>query len=71
VVALKEISDFPLAQFGIAKFPSGCGPAQNELSALLRAVLRTLVSEEQLLQTMFFINGRSSYVEVVSTPYIF
>ena len=43
VVALKEIGDLPLAQFGVTELARRGRAAQNELSSLLRAWLRALV----------------------------
>ncbi len=49
MVALKEVSDFALAEFGITKFSGGGRTAQNKLGTLLTADLRTLVRKDQLL----------------------
>ena len=72
VVALEEVGDSPLAEFGVTQLAGGGRPAKHELSALFRAVLRTLIRIEQLLDTISgFRDIKGTYVEAVSTPYIF
>ena len=51
VIALKEVGDFPLAEFRLAQLSRGCGTAKHEVSTLLRAVRSTLVREDQLFET--------------------
>jgi hypothetical protein len=43
MVALKEVSDFALAQFGLSELSRGSGTAQNEVSTLFGAIRGTLV----------------------------
>ena len=51
MVALKEVCDFALAQFGLSKFSSRSGTAQNEVSTLFGAIRGALVREDQLLKS--------------------
>jgi hypothetical protein len=51
VVALEEVSNLPLAQFGVTQLPSGRRAAQNELSPLFRAGSGSLVGVYELLET--------------------
>ena len=49
MVALEEVGDLALAQFGVTKLARGGCAAQHKLSALLRACLRALIRIDQLL----------------------
>ena len=71
VVALEEVSDFTLAEFGVTELTGGGSTAQNEICTFLRAIGGTLVWEDQLLQSILSIIHKVYYVEAVSSPCIF
>ena len=56
MVALEEVGDFTLAEFGVTELTGGGRTAQNEICTFLRAKSGALVGEEQLLQTKISIN---------------
>jgi hypothetical protein len=43
VVALEEVSDLALAEFGVTEFTGRGGTAQNEICTFLRAIRGALV----------------------------
>jgi hypothetical protein len=43
MVALEEVSDFTLAEFGVTELTGGGSTAQNEICTFLRAIGGTLV----------------------------
>ena len=43
MVALKEVSNFSLAEFGVTEFTGRGGTAQNEIGTFLRAIRGALV----------------------------
>ena len=71
MVALEEVSDFTLAEFGVTELTRGGSTAQNEICTFLRAIGGTLVWEDQLLQSILSIIHKVYYVEAVSSPCIF
>lgn len=71
MVALEEVSDFTLAEFGVTELTGGGSTAQNEICTFLRAIGGTLVWEDQLLQSILSIIHKVYYVEAVSSPCIF
>ena len=56
MVALEEVSDFTLAEFGVTELTGRGSTAQNEICTFLRAIGGTLVWEDQLLQSIISIN---------------
>jgi len=52
VVALKEVGDFALAEFGVAEFASRGGTAEHEFTTLSRTVRGALVGVDQLLNSI-------------------
>ena len=71
MVALEEVSDFTLAEFGVTELTGRGSTAQNEICTFLRAIGGTLVWEDQLLQSILSIIHKLYYVEAVSSPCIF
>ena len=71
VVALEEVGDFTLAEFGVSELAGGGGTAKIEICTFLRAKGGALVREDQLLQSIGTINHKFYYVEAVSSPCIF
>ena len=71
MVALEEVSDFTLAEFGVTELTGGGSTAQNEICTFLRALGGTFVWEDQLLQSILSIIHKLYYVEAVSSPCIF
>jgi hypothetical protein len=43
MVALKEVSNFSLAEFGVTEFTGGSSTAQNKICTFLRAIRGALV----------------------------
>ena len=56
MVALEEVGDFTLAEFGVTELTGGGRTAQNEICTFLRAIGGALVGEDQLLQSIVSIN---------------
>ena len=79
MIALKEVGNLALAQFWVSEFTCRCGTAQHEVTTLLDAVRCTLISVDQLLDSIvetkhFRVSSLDmgiTYVEAVSTPCIF
>ena len=75
VVALKEVGDFALAEFGVAEFASRGGTAEHEFTTLSRTVRGALVGVDQLLNSKqsieLLVHESNTYVDAVSIPCIF
>jgi hypothetical protein len=75
VVALKEVGDFALTEFGIAELSSGGGTAEHKFTTLSRTVRGALVGIDQLLNSIqtieLLVHESNTYVEAVSSPCIF
>ena len=50
MVALQEVGDLTLAEFGVSQLAGGCGSAQSELGAFFSTCLCTLISKDELFE---------------------
>ena len=55
VVALKEVRDLSLTEFGVTKLTSGCSSAENKFSTFFGAGNCALVGVDQLFDSILVI----------------